>query len=115
MTISVVPANTPRVQGRFYGAPCLPTVKGLLLECDTKDEYLAAREAYEAAEGNCNTCIHLIRPPRGYIALELMPLDKDHPLGFMGGFCAKLYKHVIFHPEDPDKLECHEQRAKVKK
>ena len=113
--ITVVPSTSPKSPARFYGAPCLPTVKGLLLECDSKDEYLVAREAYEASEGNCNTCVHLVRPPRGHQQLDLAPLDKDHPLGFMGGFCGKLYKHVIFHPEDPSQLECHEQRAKVKK
>ena len=79
--ITVVPSTSPKSPARFYGAPCLPTVKGLLLECDSKDEYLVAREAYEASEGNCNTCVHLVRPPRGHQQLDLAPLDKDHPLG----------------------------------
>ncbi len=104
--IRTVPSSAPRDPNLYYGAPCIPTVKGVMHECSSKEEYLANREAYEASEGNCNTCVHLIRPPRG-----TPPLSHGH----LEGFCAKLYKHLNFHPEDPLQLPCHEQRPKLKK
>lgn len=89
----------------FIGAPFLPTVK-TQREYASKDEYLAAREVYEASEGNCNTCVHLIR----------VPGPKD-PNGFMVAKCGRCLcpgTTIKFHPEDPLQLACHEQRSKRK-
>lgn len=95
-----------RDQTKYYGAPCMPTVKGKLWECADRNEYNAMREAYEALEGNCNTCVHLQR----------IQTPKD-PNGLLTGTCAARKRSpealpFRFHPEDPDHLSCHVQRQR---
>ena len=88
---------------KYYGAPCQPNVKGKLWECADRAEYNALREAYEALEGNCNTCVHLQR----------VKAPKD-PHGFLTGTCAACSRLPAFrfHPEDPSQLSCHVQRPR---
>jgi len=94
-----VPASTVRDPTRYYGAPCLPTVSGLLWECASRDEYLEMRAGYEACESSCNTCKHLERVPQ--------PKDAS---GFMIARCARFQRALRFHPSDPAHMECWESR-----
>lgn len=81
--------------GSYYGAPCLPTVRGKLWKCASREEYLGTLTAYEAAEASCNTCKHLIRTP-----------GPKCPQGFLNGTCAVTKTVLRFHPEDPGHKPC---------
>ncbi len=101
-----VPATVKRDPALYYGAPCTPTVKGVLIECASRTEYDALRDAYEVTEGNCNTCIHLRRPTTK---------QPKHPDGWLTGTCARTFgmAKLTFHPEDPLQLPCHAQRFRI--
>ncbi len=95
-------ASEKRDPSKFYGAPFLPVVnRGVLWECDSREEYLRCRGLYEESEGNCNTCRHL----------ERVKQEKD-PTGWMQGICTRVhFRPVIkFHPEDPMQVACWESR-----
>lgn len=102
--MKLVAADAPRDPALFYGAACLPTVRGMIWECASRAEYNALRDAYEAEEGNCNTCVHLQRVKH----------ERD-PLGFLQGTCARDGLPLLFHPEDPLQVPCHEQRLRAVK
>jgi hypothetical protein len=94
----MVDAKAPKDPEKYYGAPMLPTVRGRLVECDTREEHLAGRDAYEEAEANCNTCLHLKR----------IPQQKD-PMGFLFAKCmldGGEGRVLRFHPEDPMHKTC---------
>jgi hypothetical protein len=99
MTNAPVPSTNIRIKGLYYGAACLPTVRGVLWECPSRDAYIDMRSAYEACERNCNTCRHLTR----------IPHDKCQH-GFLQGTCNKHSKPLRFHPEQPDQMSCWESR-----
>lgn len=83
----------------FYGASCMPTVKGLMWECASKEEYLALREAYESCEQSCNMCKHLQRTKH-----------EKCVFGYLQGICGKTGDSIRFHPEDPQDHPCWESR-----
>lgn len=105
--MKLVSATDPKQPNLYYGAACQPNVKGYLWECADRAEYNRLRDEYEAAEGNCNTCINLQRPT-GKVARR-----ED---GYLSGTCKACVRcgPFTFHPEDPDQLRCHVQRMRTK-
>lgn len=95
----LVPASEKKQKDLFYGAQCLPTVKGALWKCKDKAEYIAFRASYEECEANCNTCASLTRFPQ-----------KKCPSGYMDGHCNTINSNVRFHPEDPQGCKCWKSR-----
>lgn len=98
-----VPSTNTRNADCYYGAACLPTVRGILWECSSKEDYIAMRSAYEEREGNCNTCRHLIRTQHAKCL---------H--GYLQGTCNKSNTSLRFHPEQPDQMPCWESRRDAK-
>jgi hypothetical protein len=94
-----VQATDKKQKDLFYGAPCLPTVKGILWKCRDRPEYIEHRSAFEELEANCNTCANLVRFKQ-----------KKCPSGFMEGRCQLINTNVRFHPEDPQGCKCWQSR-----
>lgn len=92
----------PLIEGEVIASPgFFPGVKQFYPanQSTEKEAKKEIRRAFEACEGNCNTCKFL----------ERFPFPK-HPRGFMTAFCTKKQTDVQFHPEDPMLMECYEGR-----
>lgn len=110
-------ASDPRNPDLYYGAPTMPTVKGMLIECRDRAEYIEHVESYEAAEQNCNTCAHLIR-------IKHAPQTDGMLYGRCGvgslDLSTALHTRsddgvMKFHPEDPMHMKCWESRRESRK
>ena len=94
-----VSVDSPRDPDKYYGPPCIPGVRNVMWECDTKEEYVQMRIAFEEAEANCNTCKHLVRQ------VGFKPES-----GWLEATCGLDGHAVRFHPNDPMHMPCHVNR-----
>lgn len=97
--LKVFPAIVPGVRSSYTGRN------------DELSLWKESAQEFQRLDANCNTCIHLQRHSHA----------KD-PNGFLYGACKKdqhtAYRSyeggIMFHPEDPMHMRCHEQRSLTK-
>lgn len=102
--MKMVLVESPRDKAKYYGGPMMPSVSGVLWECESREEYLELVEAYEESEANCNTCMRLVRHQHSKRIDGMLPVQ-----------CGKDGSEMLIHPHDPMHMPCWESRREAKR